>query len=600
MNREKIQKLPNGSDEAIFEDLMFLYGEAVAKPIYEKLDASLRSFQKSFPQLSRPTPDDRVDEKDAFLITYGDMVGESGETPLSTLAYFLQKHIVGLITTVHLLPFFPFSSDDGFSVIDYDAVNPDLGSWDDIAQIGRQFRLMFDAVINHISAESDWFQGYLQGDPRYKDYFIEVEPGTDLSQVFRPRQSPLLTPFQQKVAPGQTVKKLVWTTFSADQIDLNFANPDVLLDVIGVLLDYVSKGAEFIRLDAIAYIWKEYGTSSIHLPQTHRIIQLIRKVLDKVAPRVALITETNVPHQENISYFGDGTNEAQMVYNFSLPPLTLNAFHTGNATILSRWADTLTLPSDQVTYFNFLASHDGIGVTPARGYLSQEVIEQMGQRVEALGGYVSYRANPDGTSTPYELNISYIDALGDPDIKDEAEDLVIARFLASQAIMLAIRGVPGIYFHSLFGSRSWPEGVRETGRVRTINREKLQLTPMEKVLADSGSFRYRVFRGYRRLLEARRLSGAFHPIGGQRILFLKKAIFSLVRTSPDGRTRVLCFHNVSRESQELTFNLSDFGLDRRSTWRDLLSQTTIQIRRGVIRLRLEPYQVVWLGSIDGL
>jgi hypothetical protein len=278
----------------------------------------------------------------------------------------------------------------------------------------------------------------------------------------------------------------------------------------------------------------------------------------------------------------------------------LNAFHTGNAAILSSWADTLTLPSDQVTYFNFLASHDGIGVTPARGYLSQDVIEQMGQRIEALGGYVSYRANADGTSTPYELNISYIDALGDPDIENEPLELTIRRFLASQAIMLALRGVPGIYFHSLFGSRSWPEGVQETGRARTINREKLQLTPMEKALADPGSFRYRVFRGYRQLLEARRLSSAFHPTAGQRILSLNEAIFSLTRTTLDGRSQVFCFHNVSRHPQELSFNPSDLGLESGWTWIDLLNQNTFRIQRGVFRIRLEPYQVIWLGPIDGL
>src|SRR5690606_35016656 len=108
---------------------------------------------------------------------------------------------------------------------------------------------------------------------------------------------------------------------SADQVDLNFKNPAVLLATTRALLFYVEHGAKFIRLDAIAYLWKEIGTPCIHLPQTHQVIQLMRAVLDEVAPDVRLITETNVPHPDNISYFGAGTNEAQLVYNFALPPL---------------------------------------------------------------------------------------------------------------------------------------------------------------------------------------------------------------------------------------------------------------------------------------
>ena len=235
-----------------------------------------------------------------------------------------------------------------------------------------------------------------------------------------------------------------------DQVDINFREPDLLFDVIDILLFYVTQGVQFIRLDAIAFIWKEIGTSCIHLPQTHRIIQLIRKVLDFVAPGVTIITETNVPLKENISYFGDGTNEAQMVYNFSLPPLTLNAFHTGNAETLSKWADSLRLPSEQVTFLNFLASHDGIGVNPATGILSPAAIEDMARRAKALGGYVSYKTNLDGSTSPYELNINFMDALADPATKGESPELIVHRFLASQAVMLALQGVPGIYFHSLF------------------------------------------------------------------------------------------------------------------------------------------------------
>ncbi|RLC54282.1 MAG: sugar phosphorylase, partial [Chloroflexota bacterium] len=435
--------------QRILDHLTFLYGAEQAPALMERLRAILARFRRRNPRLAKehPPPQERLTERDAILITYGDQVTEPGKPPLQTLAEVLEHDVKGVVTTVHVLPFFPYSSDDGFSVVDYTVVNPDFGTWADVERLGRNFRLMFDAVINHISAQSRWFQEFLRGNPEFADYFIVVEEGTDLSQVVRPRALPLLTRVQ--TAQGE---KLVWTTFSADQIDLNYANPDVLLKIIEILLLYVEKGAEIIRLDAIAYLWKKIGTTCIHLEETHRVVKLFRAILDAVAPHVIIITETNVPHEENVSYFGDGTDEAQMVYQFSLPPLVLHAFHSGTAAYLSEWAATLSTPSDSTTFFNFLASHDGIGVRPAEGILSPAEVQALVERTLAHGGYVSYKANPDGSQTVYELNISYFDALSDPN-GPEPLDWQVRRFLASQAIMLSLAGVPGIYVHSLFGSR---------------------------------------------------------------------------------------------------------------------------------------------------
>jgi sucrose phosphorylase len=345
-------------------------------------------------------------------------------------------------------------------------------------------------------------------------------------------------------------------------------------------------------LDAIAYLWKEIGTSCIHQPQTHLIIQLFRAVLDIVFPRVLLITETNVPHLENLSYFGDGTNEAQLVYNFALPPLVLHAFQTGSARTLSRWAGSLELPSTQVTFFNFLASHDGIGINPLRGILTQTEIESLVARVQAHGGLISYKQNPDGTQSPYELNINYFDALSDP-AKDEAEEVRVDRFMVAQACMLALMGVPGIYFHSLFGSRGWPEGVRLTGRNRTINRQKLDRLELEQELQNPESRRFRVYSRFTKLLKARAGSAAFHPNANQKVLDAGDAIFALLRISLDGRQRVLCLHNVSNSPQVVTINRVDEleGIPPDRT--DLITGRTIawNLERPWV---MQPYQVYWL------
>jgi sucrose phosphorylase len=522
-----------------------------------------------------------------MLITYADQLREPDRPPLQTLTGFCERYLTGLVSSVHILPFYPYSSDDGFSVIDYRAVNPEFGSWEHIAGLGRSFRLMFDAVINHASVQHEWFQAFLRDEPEYRDYFVVVEGQPDLSGVVRPRALPLLTTFETASGPRQ-----VWTTFSDDQVDLNFKNPDVLLEIVDTLLFYVDHGAQFIRLDAIAYLWKEIGTSCIHLPQTHRIIQLFRAVLDVVAPHVILITETNVPHIDNISYFGNGTDEAQMVYNFALPPLVLHTLHTGSSRVLSTWAAGLTLPSRQTTFFNFLASHDGIGVNPARGILPEDAIDAMIERVLAHGGLVSYKHDARGARIPYELNVNYFDALSDPR-SEEPLFTQVDRFMSAQAIMLALVGVPGIYVHSLFGSRGWPDGVEQTGRNRTINRQKFELGSFEHELADESSLRHQVFQRYAQLLRARQSSSAFHPHGRQEVLDYGEAVFALLRLSPDGRERVLCLHNISDRPQRVKIESKElFGLFAGGLT-DLVSGHRMDDLTND-SVALQPYQTLWL------
>jgi sucrose phosphorylase len=398
----------------------------------------------------------------------------------------------------------------------------------------------------------------------------------------------LLTPVQ--TARGE---KLVWTTFSDDQIDLNYAHPAVLLKIVEVLLFYVEKGAQIIRLDAIAYLWKKIGTPCIHLEETHRVVKLMRCALDAVAPGVILITETNVPHEDNISYFGKvlpeagHTDEAQLVYQFPLAPLVMHSLLSGDARVISQWAATLETPASQATFFNFTASHDGIGVMPARGLLSDAEIQALVDATLAHGGRVSYKTNPDGSKSVYELNISYFDALSNPRA-DEPPDLPVARFIVSQAIMLALAGVPGIYVHSLLGSQSWHEGVVQTGRNRTINRQKLARAMLERELADSASLRHQVFSAYARLLRARAADPAFHPQGGQEVLFLNDSVFALLRTSPNGESHVLCLHNISGKVQSVKYCAGQFSLPR-GPYRDLVTGQVYQVDQ-----ELSPYAIRWL------
>lgn len=519
-----------------------LYDHAGAAASAQRIAVAIEDFRRSQgPQVRVPAPT-TLTERDVHLIGYADQVREPGAAPLAALGRF--AHAVRLhdvVSGIHLLPFYPWSSDDGFAVKDYFSVAPEYGTWDDIARLGGEFDLMFDAVFNHLSAESEWFRLYLADAPAYRDFFVAVEGDPDLSAVIRPRALPLLTVFSSATGPRK-----IWTTFGPDQVDLNFHNPAVLLAVVEAMLFYVRHGARFIRLDAIAFLWKEIGTSCLHLPQTHRIIQLLRAVLDEVAPHARLITETNVPHRDNLSYFGDGANEAHLVYNFALPPLVLHTMQTGNAERLTRWAQSLAQPSTGTAFFNFLASHDGIGLNPARGILDNTEIAALVRRTQEHGGFVSYKHLPDGTQAPYEMNINFLDAISDP-AAAELPELAARKFLTAQAIMLCLQGMPGIYFHSLFGSRGDRAAAESSGIKRWINRAKLERAPLEVELRDPTTLRSRVFEGHRTLLSFRRKHPAFSPTALQHVLALDPRMFAVLRETADGQDRVLCLHNVSGE-----------------------------------------------------
>ncbi|HEY3344512.1 MAG TPA: sugar phosphorylase [Anaerolineaceae bacterium] len=577
--------LPDAS-RVLLPYLVELYGPQQARATLKQLSPLLDAYRGRL-ETGERRPAGSLTHRDALLITYPDQVTQAGQAPLATLAEFAEEHLAERISAVHLLPFYPSSSDDGFAVIDYREVDRELGGWEDVSRLAGRFRLMADGVINHVSSRSPWLLEYLAGDPHYHDYFIDVPPDADLSKVVRPRTTPLVTPF-----PSAAGEKHLWTTFSADQVDLDYHHPQVLLDVLDALLLYVSRGAQLIRLDAIAYLWKEYGTSCIHLPQTHTVIRFLRAVFDLVAPSVLLVTETNVPHVENLSYFGSGHDEAQMIYNFALPPLVVHTFLTGMADKLTEWAAGLALPSRQVTFLNFLASHDGIGVNPVKGILNQSEVDALVAVIRRRGGLVSSKSGPGGVESPYELNISYFDAISDPQAR-ERQSMQVERFLASQAIMLALLGMPGIYFHSLLGSRSWMEGVQLSGRNRSINRQKFDRVRLEAELANPDTLRAQVFERYARLLAARQSAPAFDPFGQQTVLQMGSGVFGLLRGSPASEQAVLCLTNVSDLPQTVELNMEGLGFAPRM-WSDLIGGQTFVLGKHP-NLLLQPYQVLWLA-----
>lgn len=514
------------------------------------------------------------DEKDIVLITYADQFSAKGEKALPVFTRFYNKWLSHSFSHVHLLPFYPWSSDDGFSVIDYHEVAPETGTWRDVAELKQSTSLMFDFVCNHMSAKSAWFANYLKQMPGYDDFFISVDPETDLSAVTRPRALPLLTPF---TLHDGSVRHL-WTTFSEDQIDLNFASPQVLIAMVDVLLHYLIEGARYIRLDAVGFMWKIQGTRCIHLEQTHQLIQLFRAITEAVAPGTVIITETNVPHKDNVSYFGNGENEALMVYQFSLPPLVLHAVHSQDVSTLSQWAASLALPSTKTTWFNFLASHDGIGLNPLRGILPESEILSLVEKLQTEGALVNWKNNPDGTRSPYEINVTYLDALSTRESHDSER---IARFILAHAVLLSFPGVPAVYIQSILGSRNDYDGVERLGYNRAINREKYAAGQIDCALEDKNSLRYQVYSALSQLIVLRRAEKAFHPDSDAYFSTSGKHVLKIVRVADCGE-KITALFNFSDNSQTIESDIH--------SGRELISGKDITDTT----LILNPWQVLWI------
>lgn len=577
MSRTSLQDL-------VIPYLTELYGKKGAAQYGDAFISLLEKYQEKLRKRSigEGVP---LKQHTSILITYADsLIGEQECPTLPLLQSFLHEYIGSVISTVHILPFFPSSSDDGFSVIDPTAVDPVFGTWEDIHALQNEYLLMVDFIANHLSRENRWIQGSLENDPLYKDFIIELEGDEDLSSVFRPRALPLLTKIGEK---------LVWTTFSSDQVDVNYHNPQVLLQMTEILLHYLDHGASVVRLDAVAFLWKELGTRCIHHPKTHAIIQFFSHIMSSLLPGSLLVTETNVPHRENISYFGNGHNEATMVYNFSLPPLVFHTFLSGDATALSSWAKTLTLPSNEVTFFNFLASHDGIGLMPVQDILSKSEIEAMAEHAKKQGGYISRRSESDGSTSPYELNINYFSALSDI-LEEESESLAIKRFIAASAIMIFFKGVPGIYIHSLIGSKNWSGAPSLSSQPRKINREKIEIQSLRNELSDPHSRRSVILKDMLALLSIRKNEPALSPLADQEIIDTSNpGCFVFLRTTTkdaegiEHLEELFVAVNISADSQRISPQWSMATAEVV----DLITNNTLTVSD---HIQLMPYQVVVL------
>jgi sucrose phosphorylase len=562
--------------EQIYNHLNIIYPKSNNTHLTNKIFSIF--FEKKSPK--QYVIQNRWDESDVALITYLDTFYNNDEKNIQTLEQVLNTYLQDNVSIIHLLPFFPYSSDDGFAVIDYLKIKKGLATWSDIKKLSLKYKIMADLVINHCSSQSEWFQQFLNNQLPGKSYFLDYKDKFDTSKIVRPRSHDLLQIFKTKKS-----EKFVWCTFSRDQVDLNFKNKDVLIEFLKIIKFYLDQGISILRLDAVAFLWKKLGTNCINLNETHEVIKLFRLLLDASSQKTFLITETNLPNKENLDYFGNG-NEAQLIYNFSLPPLILYSMLYGNSTILRKWLMSMPPPMEGTTYFNFIASHDGIGIRPAEGLISEKNIKAILRRMKEFGGEVSYR-KVENKNKPYEINIALIDAL--KGTIDNLDNFQIERFICAHAIMLSLEGIPAIYVHSFFGTENDYSGMQSTKQKRSINRKRYNLKDLRNKM-NKKTINSTVLKQLNSLISIRKIQPAFHPNATQFTLNLGEKIFALWRQCQNRKQSIFVLCNITSQKQPV--DLNEINLIFNKNWIDLISNKKIESKK----ISLKPYQTMWISN----
>ncbi len=526
------------------------------------------------------------DESHSVLITYADSIYKNGEATLITLRNLLSNYFGSLSKVVHILPFLKSTSDGGFAVSSYDSLEEKFGSWDDLKSISKNHDLMADLVLNHISSSHPWVQQFIKSQEPGISNVFSPQANLDWSNVVRPRSSSLFSQINTEDGP-----KKVWTTFGPDQIDLNWHNPKMTLEFLNLIINYLSNGIKWFRLDAVGFIWKESGTTCLHLPKAHSIVKILRVLLNNLYENGVLITETNVPQKENLSYLIP-EDEAHMAYNFPLPPLLLEAIITSRADILNSWIFNWPELPDNTTLFNFTASHDGVGLRALEGLMNEKRIKDLLINCEKRGGLVSHRRLSNGDDKPYELNISWWSAMEDS--SRDSNRYQFERFILTQLLVMALKGVPAFYLPALLASENDIKNFSMTGQRRDLNREKFKSDNLLSVLNNPESNANKNLKYLRNAMDVRSELKQFNPCSEMKCLSKDRSDIVVIKRGK-GPNSIFAIHNMTENKINYQLNDNDLPqiLDNVSNMQDYLASTKYNWKN----ISLEPFQVIWLGSL---
>ena len=529
---------------------------------------------------NRKKEDLKINESTSLVICYGNSVTDGNKKSLKVFNKFYKKYLKNNFNSVHFLPFYPSSSDSGFAVKDHYKIEPRLGSWKDVKLISKNCNVMADLVINHSSARGLWFSNFLKNKSPGKDYFFTVDKNFNSKKVIRPREHKLL----KKIKLSNETKYL-WRTFSPDQIDLNFKNPKVLIRFIKIIFNLINNGVRIFRLDAIAYLWKENGNTCINHTNTHNIIKFIRLVCNLLKTECIIVTETNLPEKENLSYFGNN-DEANWIYNFSLAPILVYSLLFEDSNKITKWSKNFPIAKLNNNYLNFIASHDGIGMRPIEGILSTNTQKKFLSRLKKNGGEFSYRKVQGVKKKVYEANITLFNAFKCSDF-DKSGIFGFERYMAAHTIMISFDGIPAIYFNSMFGNSNDNSKYIISGNKRDLNRYRWNKDKIEDHLKDQNSKQNKYYKNMSNILAIRSKQKAFHPNAIRKTLKLGDNFFGLKRVSTDNKQSIYCITNMTSKLQLLKVNKNIFY--KRNLFNSKLTKKSGKIQ-------FEPFQTVWLTN----
>ncbi len=566
--------------EKIFNDVNAIYSYILNESEIKKLSNKILKLIEKKKRKKKYN----INEKDILLISYADTIRLKNKKSFLVLKDFLDTYIKKKINIIHILPFYPSTSDGGFAVTDFFKVDNSHGNWSDLRKLSSNYRVMSDIILNHASSKSTWFKRFLENHGVGKDFFLTVDKEFNTRHIVRARSHKLLQKFETKNG-----NKLVWCTFSRDQVDFNFKNPKVLIAFIKLIIFLSNKGIKLFRFDAVAFIWKRQETNCVNLDQTHAIVRLFRTLLGLIDGESKIITETNLPFRENFSYFGN-SDEAHIIYNFSLAPLIINTLIKGNSAAFRRWSMSMPPAKDNNSYLNFIATHDGIGLRPLEGIIKNKDINILLNTLKRYGSKFTYRRDKNNKRVIYEANISLFDALSGT-IKGK-DNYSYHRFYCAHAIMLSFEGIPAFYIHSLFGTRNNISLLKKTGIKRSINRTSYDYKDITEALKNNGSHISKVFNNILNLIEIRKKQIAFHPNATQYTLNLGNNFFGIWRQSVNRKQSIFAIYNITNNMQRLHIN--KINILNFESWSDLISENKINKKKNY--LNFSPYQCMWIAN----
>jgi len=527
------------------------------------------------------------DSSSVVLITYPDAIYRKDESTLKTLVEFLEDRLNGISSVIHVLPFLPSTSDGGFAVCNHEKIDDNFGNWNDLKKLSSNHKIMADLVLNHVSSSHPWVHQFMKSEEPGLSYVFAPFHTHNWEEVIRPRNSSLFT----KIKTNKGFKN-VWTTFGPDQIDVDWTNPNIFLEFSKLLVRYINNGAEWIRLDAIAFIWKDPNTTCLHLDPVHSIVKLLNKCLKIIKPTSVLITETNVPEKENLSYLIDG-NEANLAYNFTLPPLLLEAIYTGETDLLNNWLSNWHDLPNSTSLLNFTSSHDGIGLRALEGIMDNKRMHHLLVESEKRGGLVSHRRIENGKDLPYELNISWWSAMSH--VGSDITLFQFDRFFLSQVFTLSLKGVPAFYLPSILASSNDIDTFRKTGQRRDLNREKFEANKLTKLLKNFDSPASKNISYLSKVVKIRSKLRAFHPEAFMKCIFTNIDNCVIIQRGLD-EDIVFVICNMSDKYLEipLSNDLDLFPLSSKKYLIDHITGSSFYTDSFI----LDPYQVVWVSLTD--